>query len=76
MYGDKIYLYQAKKVAKLISNTRNSTLMQFFFSCVIFVAMATRRMNLQSILFLNHEIQEFLFMNDDKGCLYHSTKLA
>ena len=42
---------------------------------MIFVAMATRRRNLQSILFLNHEIKGFLFMNDDKGSLYHSTKL-
>ena len=41
---------------------------------MIFVAMATRHMNLQSILFLSHETKGFLFMNDDKGCLYHSTK--
>ena len=47
--------------------------MQIFLVCVIFVAMATGRRNLQSILFLNDETQGFLFMNDDKGCLFHST---
>ena len=31
---------------------------------MIFVAMATRRRNLQTILFLNHEAHGFLFMND------------
>ena len=69
-----IYI-RLQKLEKLISNTQNSTIMKFFFGCVIFVAMATRRRNLQSILFLNHETQGFPFMNDDKGCLYHSTKL-
>ena len=50
--------------------------MLLFFSCVIFVAMATRRMNLQSVLFLNHEIQELLFKYDDERYLYQSTKVA
>ena len=43
---------------------------------VIFVAMATRRLNLQSVLFLNHEIQELLFMYDDERYLYQSTKVV
>ena len=70
MYGDKRYLYQATKVAKNdLKTPQKAQFMQFYFGCVIFVAMATRRRNLQSILFLNHETQGFLFMNDDKGCL-------
>ena len=36
---------------------------------MIFVAMGTRRMNSQSVLFLNHEIQELLFKYDDKRYL-------
>ena len=36
--------------------------------------MATRRMNLQSVLFLNHEKQELLFKYDDERYLYQSTK--
>ena len=38
--------------------------------------MATRRLNLQSVLFLNHEIQELLFMYDDERYLYQSTKVV
>ena len=33
--------------------------------------MTTRHMNLQSILFLNHEIQGLLFMYEGKRYLYH-----
>ena len=77
MNGDKRYLYQATKVAKIdLKRPKIAQLCIFFFGCVIFVAIATRRMNLQSIVFLNHDTQGFLFMNDDKGCLYQSTKLA
>ena len=47
-----------------------------FFCYVIFVAIATRRLNLQSVLFLNHEIQELLFMYDDERYLYQSTKVV
>ena len=46
------------------------------FGYVIFVAMATRRLNLQSVLFLNHEIQELLFKYDDERYLYQSTKIV
>ena len=42
----------------------------------MFVAMATRRLNLQSVLFLNHGIQELLFKNDDERYLYQSTKVV
>ena len=38
--------------------------------------MATRHMNLQSVLFLNHEIQGLLFKYNDEKCLYLSTKVA
>ena len=48
----------------------------FFFCCVIFVAMATRFMNLRNILFLNLEKQELLFKYDDERYLYQSTKVA
>ena len=53
-----------------------STIRHFFFSSVLIDAMATRHMCLQSSLFLNHEIQGLLFMNDDKRYLYQSTKVA
>ena len=43
---------------------------------MIFVAMATRLLNLQSVLFLNHEIQELLFRYDDERYLYQSTKVV
>ena len=48
----------------------------FLNGYVIFVAMATRRLNFQSVLFLNHEIQELLFMYDDERYLYQSTKVV
>ena len=48
----------------------------FLNGYVILVAMATRRLNLQSVLFLNHEIQELLFMYDDERYLYQSTKVV
>ena len=38
--------------------------------------MATRRLNLQSVLFLNHEKQELLFQYDDERYLYQSTKVV
>ena len=38
--------------------------------------MATRRLNLQSVLLLNHEIQELLFKYDDERYLYQSTKVV
>ena len=47
-----------------------------FFGYVIFVAMATRRLNLQSVLFLNHEKQKLLFKYDDEIYLYQSTKVV
>ena len=49
----------------------------FLWLCdIIFVAMAARRLNLQSVLFLNHEIHEFLFKYDDERYLYQSTKVV
>ena len=45
------------------------------FLC-LFIAMTTRRLNLQSVLFLNHEIQELLFKYDDERYLYQSTKVV
>ena len=38
--------------------------------------MAIRRLNLQSVLFLNHEIQELLFKYDDERYLYQSIKVV
>ena len=43
---------------------------------MLFVAMVTRFINLQIVLFLNHEIQEFLFKYDDGRCLYQFKKVA
>ena len=48
----------------------------FIVHCVIFVAMATRRMNLWNVLFLNYEQQELLFTYEDETYLYKSTKVA
>ena len=50
--------------------------MLFSLRCVLFVAMVTRYKNLQIVLFLNHEIQEYLFKYDDGRYLYQSTKIA
>ena len=73
-YEDERFLYQSTKVAHNCSqNIQNSKIMQFFFRCVLFVAMTTRHMILQSILFLNYNIQGSLFMYDDKRYLYQST---
>ena len=49
--------------------------MHYFSSSVLFVAMTTRHMNLQSILYLNHEMQGLLFMYDDKRYFHRSTKV-
>ena len=38
--------------------------------------MATRRLNLQSVLFLNHEIKELLFKYDNERYLYQSIKVV
>ena len=38
--------------------------------------MATRLLNLQGVLFLNHNIQWLLLKNDDDRYLYLSTKVA
>ena len=76
-YDDKRYFHRSTKVDKNLSkNTQKSAIMDFFFSIVLFVAMQTRHMNLQSILFLNHEIQGLLFMYDHKRYLYQSTKVV
>ena len=50
--------------------------MLFSLGCVLFDAMVTRYINLQIVLFLNHEKQEFLFKYDDERYLYQSTKDA
>ena len=50
--------------------------MIFSDGCVLFVAMATRHLILQSILILNRVIQEMFFMYDDKRCLYLTIKVA
>ena len=60
-YDDVRYLlYQSTKVAKIELKTSKITKVGFLFGCVIFDAMATRRMNSQSVLFLNHETQDLL----------------
>ena len=38
--------------------------------------MVTRRLNLQNVLFLNHEKQELLFKYDDERYLYQSQKMS
>ena len=48
----------------------------FLFNCGIIVAMATRLLNLQGVLFLNHNIQWLLIKYDDDRYLYLSTKVA
>ena len=50
--------------------------MLFLFSCGIIVAMATRLLNLQGVLFLNHNIKWLLLKYDDDRYLYLSTKVA
>ena len=50
--------------------------MQNVVGSVLFVAMATRHMILQSILVLNNTKQELLFMYNDKTYLYQSTQVA
>ena len=65
------------KLQKVLKNGLN--VYKIAKSCIflwLFVAMATRRLNLQSVLFLNHEIQELLFKNDDERYLYQSTKVV
>ena len=59
-YDDGRYLYQSTKVANIELKTSKIAKVCFLFGCVIFVVMATRRMNSQSVLFLNHEIEELL----------------
>ena len=76
-YVDKRYLYQFTNIAKNdLKTPKIAKFMQFLLRCVIFVAMATSRMNSQSVLFLNHEMQELLFKYDDERYLYQSTKIA
>ena len=43
---------------------------------MIFFAMATRHMILQSILFLKHVKQELIFLYDDMRYLYKCRKVA
>ena len=73
-YVDKRYLYQFTNTAKNdLKTPQIAKFMQFLLRCVIFVAMATSRMNSQSVLFLNHEMQELLFKYDDERyCIYIS----
>ena len=53
-----------QKILKIDLKTHKiAKLCVFFFGWLIFVAMATRRMNLRNVLFLNHEIQELLLSN-------------
>ena len=47
----------------------------FYNNCII-VAMATRLLNLQGVLFLNHNTQWLLLKYDDDRYLYQSTKVA
>ena len=60
-YDDVRYLlYQSTKVAKIELKTSKIAKVCFLFGCVIFVAMVTRRINSQSVLFLKHETQDLL----------------
>ena len=59
-HDDGRYLYQSTKVAKIELKTPKVAKVCFLFGCVIFVAMASRRLNSPSVLFLNPEIQELL----------------
>ena len=46
------------------------------FSCGIIVAMATRLLNLQGVLFLNHNIQWLFLKYDDDRYLYSRPKVT
>ena len=65
-----------QQLLKLISKHKNSKIVLFSLGCELFVAMVTRYIKLQIVLFLNHEIQEFLFKYDDGRYLYQSTKVV
>ena len=71
---DERYPYQSTKFAKI--DFKNSKIKLFLFSCGIIVAMATRLLSLQGVLFLNHNIQWLLLKYDDDKYLYLSTKVA
>ena len=65
-----------KKLLKIDFKTSNIAKLCNFSSDVCYLLpWATRHLILQSILFLNHEIQGLLFMYDDKRYLYQSTKV-
>ena len=71
------YVYQSTTVAKIdLKTQKHSKIVLFSLGCVLFVAMVTRYTNLQIVLFLNHDIQEFIFKYDDGRYLYQSTKVA
>ena len=71
------YFYiSPQQLLKLISKHKNSKIVLFSLGRVLFVAMVTRYINLQIVLFLNHEIQEFLFKYDDGWYLNQSSKVA
>ena len=65
-----------QNLLKFISKCQNSKIKLFLFSCGIIVAMATRLLNLQGVLFLNHNIQWLHLKYDDDRYLYLSTKVA
>ena len=74
---DERYPYQSTKLAKIdFKMSKISKIKLFLFSCGIIVAMATRLLNLQGVLFLNHNIQWLLMKYDDDRYLYLSTKIA
>ena len=65
-----------QKLSKIDLKTKNCKLLLFSIGCVLTVAMTTICLNLQSVLLLDHNIQELLYKNDDKRYPYQSTKFA
>ena len=70
-----IYIRLQKSLKIDLKTSKIAKLCNCFFRCVLFIAMATRHMILQSILFLNHEIQGLLFMYDDNRYLCQSIEV-
>ena len=69
-------LTKLKHSIKLISKSYISQIWLNTFGSLLFVAMASPRMILQSVPFLNHAIKELSYMYDAMGSLYPFTKGA
>ena len=64
-YNSMNQLFLGRKIAKNWSQyCQISKIWLYFCDCVLFVAMATRHMILQSVIFLNHAEQELNYKYD------------